>query len=126
MEPDFYAEGEDGTRVKFVHRSSVHSAERSGEGVQAPLPSLSPLGRLAADAYNASTPGQTGWNEAAEAVRLVSQHLLVETLIEVRDYLRGREDVNDGNDGRQVPNEAMSILTDLGPLMDYAIQKATS
>jgi hypothetical protein len=41
MEPDFYAEGEDGTRVKFVHRSSVHSTERSGEAVQRPLPSPS-------------------------------------------------------------------------------------
>ncbi len=46
----------------------VHSTERSGEGTQAPLPSLSALGKIAAEAYNNSTPQQTGWNEAAAAV----------------------------------------------------------
>jgi hypothetical protein len=112
--------------------ASIYPTERSGEAVQRPLPSLSALGKIAADAYNASTPQQTGWNEAADAV--VAQMLLMgwqrrnddllNTLKAVLHYLKDREDVDDGNDGRQVPNQAMQILMDLGPRIDSAIWRA--
>jgi hypothetical protein len=62
----------------------------------------------------------------ANLLRIVmsSHDALLDTLKAVRHYLQQREDVNDGNDGRQVPNEAMSLLMELGPQIDAAIQKA--
>jgi hypothetical protein len=50
---------------------------------------------------------------------------LLEALQKVYHYLDQRQDVSDGSDGEQWPNEAMSLLTDIGPLMQAAIFKAT-
>lgn len=34
-------------------------------------------------------------------------------LDEIEDYLEQRQDIRDGGDGRQLPNEEMSLLSDL-------------
>jgi hypothetical protein len=51
--------------------------------------------------------------------------LLLAALQAVRDELTDRADVYDGNDGRQMPNEAMSLQMELGDQIDAAIAAAT-
>lgn len=50
---------------------------------------------------------------------------LVEALTEIRGALEDRQDVVDGADGEQRPNEAMRLLAEFGPMLRAVIAKAT-
>ena len=65
-----------------------------------------------------------GFAEEANARLIAAAPDLLAALRQVLEVLEGRADVRDGEDGMQLPNEAMSILNECGDTMRAAIAKA--
>lgn len=65
-----------------------------------------------------------GFAEEANARLIAAAPDLLAALKAVLEELEGREDVRDGEDGMQLPNEAMCILNEHGDQMRAAIARA--